>query len=151
MASGLGSLIGLAAAFVIGFGVSHFMQPDGSKEKEASTAEAEKSAERPVYMIVGGVKMLQPDEAIKPYADAAGPLARAAGIQVLGRTAKPILMEGEWPNEGAVIIESFPSKQAMMDFWYSDGYQEAKKLREGVVDIDFIIAVEAPEPEQPAK
>ncbi len=31
---------------------------------------------------------------------------------------------------------------AVMEFWYSDTYQEAKKLREGASKINFIVAVE---------
>ena len=42
----------------------------------------------------------------------------------------------------AVIIERFRSMQALKDFWYSDGYQEAKKLRKGVAKLNFIIALE---------
>ena len=32
--------------------------------------------------------------------------------------------------------------KALKDFWYSDGYQKAKKLREGVAKINFIVALE---------
>jgi uncharacterized protein (DUF1330 family) len=31
---------------------------------------------------------------------------------------------------------------ALLKFWNSAGYQEARKLREGIVDVNFIIAVE---------
>ena len=30
----------------------------------------------------------------------------------------------------------------LKEFWYSDGYQEAKKLREGLSKVNFIVAVE---------
>lgn len=32
--------------------------------------------------------------------------------------------------------------QAIGDFWYSDGYQAAVKLREGLSTINFIVALE---------
>ena len=31
---------------------------------------------------------------------------------------------------------------AVLEFWYSDAYQEAKKLREGASKVNFIVAVE---------
>ena len=40
------------------------------------------------------------------------------------------------------VIERFRSMKALKEFWYSEGYQEAKKLREGVVKINFIVALE---------
>ncbi|ARN73673.1 DUF1330 domain-containing protein [Oceanicoccus sagamiensis] len=98
---------------------------------------------KPIYVVVSG-RILQPEK-IAPYAEASGPLAQAAGLEFLGHS-KPILLEGEWPyTDGMVTIERFSSKAALENFWHSDAYQEAKKLREGVVDIDFIVAVEEPE------
>ena len=38
---------------------------------------------------------------------------------------------------------SFPSMQALKDFWYSDAYQAAKKHRDGQLDVNFIVAIEA--------
>jgi hypothetical protein len=35
--------------------------------------------------------------------------------------------------------------KALTDFWNSPGYQKAKKLREGLMQTNFIIAVEAVE------
>ncbi len=100
-------------------------------------------SETPIYVVVSG-RVLQPEK-IAPYAEVSGPLAQAAGLEFLGHS-KPILLEGKWPyDEGMVTIEKFSSKQALEEFWYSDAYQEAKKMREGVVDIDFIVAVEEPD------
>jgi len=31
---------------------------------------------------------------------------------------------------------------SLTDFWYSEGYQAAKKLREGLSTINFIVAIE---------
>ena len=99
--------------------------------------------EKPIYLVVSG-RVLQPEK-IAPYAEASGPLAQAAGLEFLGHS-KPVLLEGKWPyDDGMVAIEKFDSKEALEKFWHSDAYKEAKKLREGVVDIDFIVAVEPPE------
>ena len=106
-----------------------------------STIAAEEVAP-PAYMLVSS-KLIKPD-AIGPYREAAGPLARAAGIEILARHALPemLVLEGEWPYAEGVTIERFRSMKALKDFWYSDGYQEAKKLREGVAKINFIVALE---------
>jgi hypothetical protein len=69
--------------------------------------------------------------------------ARAARLHHRRHTSG---QQGEWPFEGTFMIERFNSLQAVLDFWYSSGYQEAKKLREGLVDVDFLIAVEGVAP-----
>jgi uncharacterized protein (DUF1330 family) len=56
------------------------------------------------------------------------------------------VLEGEWPYEGFFIIEKYPSMEALKTFWYSPGYQEAIKLRQGFRKTNFIIAVEEREP-----
>jgi uncharacterized protein (DUF1330 family) len=32
---------------------------------------------------------------------------------------------------------------ALLEFWHSDEYQAAKKYREGQLDLNFIVAIEA--------
>ena len=94
---------------------------------------------KPAFMVVSGT-IREPDK-IGPYADAAGPLVEAAGMEVLVRST-PIVLEGSCSNKGFFAVETFPSMDKLMNFWYSDEYQSAKKLREGIVDIDFIVALE---------
>jgi len=122
-----------AGAYAIGFVSAH------------SISAAEETAP-PVYLIVSS-KLLKP-EAIGAYRDAAGPLARAAGLEVLARASRDQLtvLEGEWPFQDGVTIERFHSMNDLKNFWYSDGYQKAKKLREGVAQINFIVAVEGAPP-----
>ncbi len=84
--------------------------------------------------------------ALGAYAAAAGPLAAEAGLSYVARGPEVHVLEGEWPFEGSFMIERFNSLQAILDFWYSPGYQEAKKLREGLLDVDFLIAVEGVAP-----
>jgi uncharacterized protein (DUF1330 family) len=99
---------------------------------------------KPIYVVVSG-RVTQPDK-LAAYAEASGPLAQAAGLEFLAHS-KPVLLEGKWPYaEGMVAVEKFTSKVELQKFWQSEAYQQAKKLREGVVDIDFIIAVEEPAP-----
>lgn len=108
----------------------------------APSTNAAQEVPPPAYMVVSS-KLLKPDE-IGPYREAAGPLAQAAGIEILARRANAelLVLEGKWPYEEGITVERFRSMKALKDFWYSDGYQEAKKLREGVAKINFIIALE---------
>ena len=51
-------------------------------------------------------------------------------------------MEGDWDHFPALTLEKFDSKAALHKFWYSQEYQQAKKLREGHLDVQFIVALE---------
>ena len=55
------------------------------------------------------------------------------------------VLEGDWPFEGRLIVEKFASMDALLSFWNSPEYQAAKKLREGHIEANFIIAVEPEE------
>jgi uncharacterized protein (DUF1330 family) len=104
------------------------------------TAPADKAA----YMIVSG-KRLKPPEAMAAYRQAAGPLALAAGYELLATQpakANVQVLEGEWPYDGFVVVEKYRSMQDLLKFWNSPEYQAAKKLRADAVKMDFIVAVE---------
>ena len=95
------------------------------------------------YVLVSG--RVIDDTGLEAYGEAAGPLAQAAGINVLARaeTANVRVMEGEWPHaEGFVAIETFRSMDDFTAFWNSPGYQEAIGLRQGKVELDFVVALE---------
>ena len=115
---------------------------------EMSAATSERSAEAapqvaPPGYIIGITRAATSDpNALAAYGRAARPLAAEAGMSYLARGPEVHVLEGEWPFEGSFMIEQYTSLQSILDFWYSPGYQEAKKLREGLVDIDFLIAVE---------
>ena len=61
---------------------------------------------------------------------------------MLASSQEPLVLEGSWPFKN-MTLEVYPSMDALKEFWYSDGYQEAKKLREGLATVDFIVAIEA--------
>ena len=95
------------------------------------------------YVLVSG--RVVDDTGLAAYGEAAGPLAQAAGINVVARaeTANVRVMEGEWPYaDGFVAIETFRSMDEFTAFWNSPGYQEAIELRKGKVELDFVVAVE---------
>jgi len=82
-------------------------------------------------------------EKMAPYRQAAGPLATKAGLEILA-SGDPTLhvLEGAWPHSGGLTIERYRSMDELLAFWNSPGYQEAKKLREGNVEMHFIVALE---------
>jgi len=99
--------------------------------------------EKPAYLVVSGNYIDR--NAMEPYYQAARPLAADVGIEVLARSERidaAQVLEGEWPHDGFVIVERFPSMQILKDFWHSDAYQAAKPLRDPAVTMNFIIAVE---------
>jgi uncharacterized protein (DUF1330 family) len=94
---------------------------------------------KPVYLVVSAE--VRNEEALEPYRQQAVPLAEAAGLEILG-SGEIELMEGDWDHFPALTLEKFDSKAALHKFWYSQEYQQAKKLREGHLDIQFIVALE---------
>ena len=125
--------LSFAAVFAFGYVV-------GQWADLSAQAQGEKAA----YLIAAPSKNANPDpEKQKAYGAKAGPLARAAGMQLLarGQSGSTVqVLEGKWPYDGAVAVEKFRSMKALLDFWNSKDYQEAKKLRQ---EANFIIAVEA--------
>ena len=127
------TVLSLASIFLLGYATAHWHAP-------APRAQGVK----PAYVIVSA-EFLERDK-LGPYNEAAQPLAQQAGIQVIaaGATGSGVhVLEGEWPYKGAVLLEKYDSMSALLSFWNSSGYQEAKKLREGFVKTNFIIAMEA--------
>jgi ketosteroid isomerase-like protein/uncharacterized protein (DUF1330 family) len=99
------------------------------------------AAPKPAYLIASS-RPIHP-ERMDPYRQAAGPLARAAGLEILA-SGNPALhvLEGKWTLEGGLTIERYRSMDDLLAFWNSPGYREAKKLRDGLVDMNFIVALE---------
>ena len=131
--------LGLIAVFGLGYAAAELQD----NAAQAAALAGEKAA----YLIVSS-KVIDP-EPLVAYGEAAGPGASKAGVEILARADVGEgleVLEGAWPyDDGGVTIERFSSMQALLDFWHSDEYQAAIKLREGAIDIDFIVALEATE------
>jgi uncharacterized protein (DUF1330 family) len=99
------------------------------------------TAVKPAYLVASS-RPIHPDQ-MAPYRAAAGPLATKAGLEILG-SGNPAahVLEGTWPHEGTLTIERYRSMEDLLAFWNSPGYQEAKKLRAGNVEMNFIVAIE---------
>jgi uncharacterized protein (DUF1330 family) len=108
-------------------------------------AQSNGGGEKAAYLIAATNPVAAPADRMKLYREKAGPLAQGAGMKLLGsgEPGKTLqVLEGKWPYQGRVAVERFRSMKALVDFWNSPGYQEAKKLR---TEANFIIAVEAVE------
>ena len=137
MKTGLMYAVGLVAAFALGQ-ASAGWQGDGA---HAQTSSAVKAA----YLIAASSPVQAPPENVAEYRDVAVPLARQAGMEVLGAGIAGStlqVLEGKWPYEGQVVVERYNSMEALLDFWNSAEYQQLRQLR---TEANFIIAVEAVE------
>jgi uncharacterized protein (DUF1330 family) len=99
------------------------------------------AAVKPAYLVASS-RPIHPDQ-MAPYRAAAGPLATKAGLEILG-SGNPAahVLEGTWAHEGTLTIERYRSMEDLLAFWNSPAYQEAKKLRAGNVEMNFIVAIE---------
>ncbi|MFB1297975.1 DUF1330 domain-containing protein [Mycobacterium sp. pW049] len=61
-----------------------------------------------------------------------------AGATVLSIGHNPTVLEGEWPANQTVLLE-FESVEAAKEWYYSDAYQEALKLRRAAADCHGVI------------
>jgi uncharacterized protein (DUF1330 family) len=100
--------------------------------------------EKPAYLITSG-NVVAPEK-MPAYLEASAPLFKAAGSEEIafGKLSDHgiHLLEGDWPYKGLVMIIKFPSMDGLLKFWNSPAYQKAKKLRDGVVEPNFTIAIE---------
>jgi uncharacterized protein (DUF1330 family) len=131
------SVLVLLTVFGLGYTVAEF-------QNTSAHATSALPSEKAAYLVVSST-VVESDQ-MAAYGAAAGPGAQAAGVQVLARAESDDslqLLEGNWPYTGSVTLERFTSMDALLKFWHSPEYQAAKKLREGALDVDFIIALEA--------
>jgi len=128
-------LVGTAAvAMVIGF-------IGGQLTGARAAAQTPAAGPRPAYLVVSSTPIAP--EKMGPYQQAAGPLALAAGLQIIGRgDPRAHVLEGQWTLGSNLAIEKFRSMDDLLTFWNSPAYTEAKKLRAGLAKIDFIVAIE---------
>jgi uncharacterized protein (DUF1330 family) len=96
----------------------------------------------PAYMIVTA-KIADRDAFIKGYGAAAGALVEKFGGKYVLRGPGAELLEGEFGDGASMVISEWRDKAAAKAFWDSPEYAEAKKLREGVADVQVLL-IEAP-------
>lgn len=92
----------------------------------------------PAYMIVTA-KIADRDAFIQGYGAAAGKLVEQFGGKYLMRAPGAELLEGDFGDGASMVISEWPDKAAVKAFWNSPEYAEAKKLREGIADVQVLL------------
>jgi len=79
------------------------------------------------YMVIEAV--IADYERFGAYGEAVPPLVAQMGGEYISIAGEAEALEGDW-GETKVVLSRWPSMRAARDFWHSDEYKEAKKLRE---------------------
>lgn len=96
----------------------------------------------PAYMIVIA-KIADRDAFINGYGKAAATLIERFGGKYVLRGPGAELLEGDFGTGASMVISEWPDKAAAHAFWNSPEYAEAKKLRDGIADVQVLL-IEAP-------
>jgi uncharacterized protein (DUF1330 family) len=78
-------------------------------------------------------------EKLKPYGRAVVPVVERFGGRFIVTANQPETIEGR-PDPRRLVIIEFPSLAAAQAFWTSPEYAEVKKLREGIGEVQAVIA-----------
>jgi uncharacterized protein (DUF1330 family) len=98
-------------------------------------------SEQPVYLV--GAVTITDAERLPEYQAIAGPLAAKAGGYVPLAFSEPTMIEGARPGPGLFFVERYDSIEGLKRFVESQEFQEAKKLRDEVADVHFMLVVDA--------
>lgn len=89
----------------------------------------------PAY-IIGRIKITDPDRYTQYTAVTPGVIAKYGG-KFIARGGDKVTLEGEAETARIVILE-FPSMERATAFFSSHEYQQAKLLREGAAEAQFV-------------
>ena len=92
----------------------------------------------PAYMIVTA-SLSDRDAFIAGYGRAAGALVERFGGRYVLRAPGALLLEGSFGDGASTVISEWPDKAAALAFWNSPEYAEAKKLRDGIADVQVLL------------
>jgi uncharacterized protein (DUF1330 family) len=96
----------------------------------------------PAYMIVTA-KIKDRDAFIAGYGAEAGALVEKFGGKYVLRGPGAELLEGDFGDGASMVISEWPDKQTAKAFWHSPEYAEARKLRDGIADVQVLL-IESP-------
>ncbi|MBX3478457.1 MAG: DUF1330 domain-containing protein [Brevundimonas sp.] len=92
----------------------------------------------PAYLIVTAV--LHDREAfLAEYGAAAARLVQSLGGRYRLMRPDGQVLEGEGPERVSVVIEEWPDRQTVLNFWNSPEYAEVRKMREGLADCRVVL------------
>lgn len=92
----------------------------------------------PAYMIVAA-RIADRQRFIEGYGRAAAALVERFGGRYVLRAPGAELLEGNWGDGASMVISEWPDKAAAHAFWSSPDYAEAKKLRDGIADVQVLL------------
>jgi len=96
------------------------------------------------YMIVTArIRDGERDRFVAGYGAAAANLVAQFGGLYIVRAPGAVVLEGDGGDGASIVISEWESREAALAFWNSPEYAEAKKLREGLADIQVML-IEAP-------
>lgn len=121
-------------SFLSGFFVARWTVLSDKKDVKKSNSEA-------VYAIFCG-RINDPDR-FSSYQNAAIPLAKEAGLEVVAVSDNPVVISGDWPYKGNIAIEKFSSMAALTSYRNSPDYLKAVELIGSSATTNFAIVLEA--------
>jgi uncharacterized protein (DUF1330 family) len=89
----------------------------------------------PAYVVIE-TDIHDPEQYEKYKAVSPGAVAAGSG-RFLARGGATAVLEGDWDPPRIVILE-FPDLETAKTWYASEGYQEAKKLREGAARLNMV-------------
>lgn len=92
----------------------------------------------PAYMIVTAA-IRDRDAFIAGYGAAAAALIPQFGGEYLLRGPGAECLEGGFGEGASMVISKWPDRAAVKAFWNSPEYAEARKLREGLADVQVLV------------
>lgn len=95
-------------------------------------------SDKRAYMIILA-KISDRDTFIQGYSKATAPLVEKYGGRYIMRAPGGTLLEGQWGDGASVAISEWPDRAAIQAFWDSPEYAQAKKLREGISDVQVLV------------
>lgn len=90
------------------------------------------------YMIVFA-KVHDREAFLTGYAPVAARLVERFGGRYIVRAQGAEVLEGDLESGASIVISEWPDRAAIHRFWTSPEYREAKKLRDGIADVDVTI------------
>lgn len=97
----------------------------------------------PAYMIVTAA-IHDREQFINGYGAAAAELIGRFGGEYLLRSPGAECLEGDFGDGASMVISKWPDREAARRFWNSPEYAAAKKLREGLADVQVLL-IDGPE------
>ena len=73
------------------------------------------------------------EERYEEYKRQVAPNIAAAGGRYVVRGGEPEALEGELPA-GRTVVLAFPTRQAALDWYHSEGYAGVRELRDGAAE-----------------